>query len=87
MLESYRQQIDVIDNQILGLLAERAQIVQKIWAYKQEKRIPIHQPERRYILLQNRKEKWKELWLCSVFVENVRNLIHEESLNLQKKNG
>ncbi|HCY21742.1 TPA: hypothetical protein DIC40_08080 [Patescibacteria group bacterium] len=30
MLDTYRDQIDIIDNQILGLLAERAQIVQKI---------------------------------------------------------
>lgn len=87
MLDTYRDQIDIIDNQILGLLAERAQIVQKIWIYKQENNLPIHQPERRGILLQNRKKNAELLWLSSDFIKDLRNRIHQESLSIQQKNG
>ena len=87
MLENYRQQIDKIDSEILLLLAKRFEVSEEIWFYKQKNNLPIYQPERWTSLLQSHKEKWKEFWFSSVFVENIRNLIHEESLKFQQKNG
>ncbi|MDD3262411.1 MAG: chorismate mutase [Candidatus Absconditabacteria bacterium] len=87
MLESYRQKIDKIDNEILSLLAKRFKISKEIGLYKQKNNIPFYQSERWTNLLQSRKEKGKEIGLSLVFIQNLRNIIHEESLNLQKKNG
>jgi chorismate mutase/prephenate dehydrogenase len=56
MLEIYRQQIDLIDLEIIALLAKRNEISQQIGNYKQENNLPVHQPKRREIILQNRKE-------------------------------
>lgn len=87
MLETYRQQIDTIDTKILRLLAQRAELSQKIGAYKHHHNLPIYQPERRNILLLDRQEQAKKIWLSPIFIQDLRNRIHQESLHLQDDNG
>lgn len=83
-INSYRKEIDLIDEQIIKLLAERAEVSKKIWTYKQENNMTAHQPERWQELLINRKEKAEELKLSPHFIEDLWNCIHEESLEIQK---
>lgn len=87
MLEIYRQQIDLIDLEIIALLAKRNEISKQIGNYKQENNLPVHQPKRREIILQNRKENATSLWLSADFIQDIRNRIHQESLSIQQKNG
>lgn len=84
MINTYRQEIDFIDEKILELLAQRAEISKNIWIYKQENNLPTLQPERWNQLLINRKEKAKKLMLSPNFIEDIRNRIHQESLEIQK---
>lgn len=87
MLETYRQEIDAIDTEIIKLLSQRAEISQKIGLYKQQNNLPVFQPERWTQLLMNRQEQAKQIWLSPIFIKDLRNRIHEESLTLQNSNG
>ena len=87
MLEFYRQQIDTIDAEILKLLAQRLEISKKIWIYKQQNNLPVFQSERREQILHNRQEQAAKIWLSPLFIKDLRNHIHEESLLLQNHNG
>ncbi|MDI6891390.1 MAG: chorismate mutase [Actinomycetota bacterium] len=45
-IEELREQVDEIDEKVVGLLNERAQIALAIRKFKEEKGIPIYDPER-----------------------------------------
>lgn len=86
MLQAYRQEIDTIDAEILRLLAQRAELSQKIGHYKQQHSLPINQPERWNQLLLNRQEQAKKIWLSPIFIKDLRIRIHQESLHIQQHN-
>ncbi len=83
-LQNLRQEIDNIDKQLLKYLAKRMNISKQVWIHKKEKWIQPLQSLRRNEVLDNKKEKWKKLWLNEKFIENIRNSIHQESLRQQK---
>lgn len=84
-MDQYRQEIDAIDSQIITLLAQRFIAVKNIVQYKKEHNIAILQPQRWEEVLENRKEKWKEVWLSSHFIEVLRNDIHHEALQIEER--
>lgn len=45
-LKAYREQIDYIDDEIVRLFRQRMDVAAQIAQYKQEKGLPILQPER-----------------------------------------
>ena len=45
-LNTYRQEIDRIDGEIMDLFCERMDIAAQIGAYKKERGLPVFQPER-----------------------------------------
>lgn len=45
-LEPFRQRLDVLDEQIAGLLGERFEVCREVARYKSEHEIPMMQPER-----------------------------------------
>ena len=45
-LDILREQLDIIDEQILSLLSERAKVIMKVASFKRHHDIPIYIPER-----------------------------------------
>jgi chorismate mutase len=45
-LEPFRRRLDVLDEQIAGLLGERFEVCREVARYKSEHEIPMMQPER-----------------------------------------
>ena len=45
-LDILREQLDIIDEQILSLLSERAKVVMKVANFKRHHNIPVYIPER-----------------------------------------
>ena len=84
MLEKYRQQIDEIDKKIIELLAQRLEVVKKIWEYKKEHNIAPLQKSRWEQVLKSRKKIATELWVNENLIEDIWNLIHKEALRLEK---
>lgn len=83
-LEDWRNQIDLIDNIILETIAKRMEISRRIGTYKAKRSIPILQPERYERMMIDRQRHASELNLDHNFVQQLFDLIHEESRNAQK---
>jgi chorismate mutase/prephenate dehydratase len=45
-LDILREQLDIIDEQILSLLSERAEVIMKVANFKRHHDIPVYIPER-----------------------------------------
>lgn len=85
-LESWRKQIDAIDEKILTALAKRAEIVRKIGKFKKEQKISVFDKKRWEQILKSNLKKGESLGLSKEFVKHLMNLIHTYSIEIQKKN-
>lgn len=83
-IENERKRIDDIDEKILHLLAKRSTVVRKIGILKFNNQIAAVQPKRIKQLIISRRNKASELGLDSQFVEKLYQLIHQQSVKIQK---
>ena len=51
-LDELRERLDIIDEQIMSLLSERAKVVMKVADFKRHHNIPIYVPEREASLIE-----------------------------------
>ncbi len=84
-LESFRTQIDEIDEQLINLVAERMKLAEKIGAYKKSNNISILQSTRWEEILQNGIAKGGKKNLSPKFMERFYKSIHDESIDHQSK--
>lgn len=83
-LQNYRNQIDQIDAELIELLAERFEVVKKVWEYKKLNNLPPLQTGRWQEVLESKKKLALEKWIDPVFIENIWNEIHTYALILEK---
>lgn len=84
LLQTYRDQIDTIDSEMIYLLSRRVEIVKQIWLLKKDMWIQPLQPARWQQVLDNLKSDAKEQGVNENFIEDIWNRIHKESLDLEK---
>jgi len=82
-IDQLRSQIDVIDDNLLNMLASRMKISRKIGEYKKDNNIAILQTSRWDTILENMIGKGAENGLSKNFVTAVFNAIHEASVQVQ----
>jgi chorismate mutase len=82
-LRQMREQIDLIDQEIVNHLAKRTELIRQIGTYKQENNVAIFQPKRWNEIKQTRPEWGKAQKLESDFILMLYKLIHDESIRLQ----
>jgi chorismate mutase / prephenate dehydratase len=51
-LETLRERLDIIDEQILSLLSERAKVIMQVANFKRHHNIPIYVPEREVSIIE-----------------------------------
>ncbi len=78
-----RQQIDVIDNELLEVLNKRMRISREIGQYKKEHRMPVLQAGRYDDIMQSRVKLAEEMGMSGDFMRKVLSAIHEESVRQQ----
>lgn len=83
LLQSYRHQIDTIDEEIIYLLSRRFQIVKEVWDVKKEIWAEPLQPLRWQELLDNLHKEWEEKGVSKELITDIWNRIHEESLTIE----
>ncbi len=83
VLETLRNQIDSIDQQMLELLAQRMNIVEDIGKYKSQNKVTIFQLRRWEKILQSRMKLGKKLGLTEDFIKKLLQLVHKESIQRQ----
>lgn len=84
-LTTLRTQIDVIDHQLIEIMAKRMKIADKIGALKKERNVAILQNRRWNEILGRMILQGDEANLSEEFILKVFKAIHQESINHQKK--
>ncbi|MDD3876198.1 MAG: chorismate mutase [Bacteroidales bacterium] len=82
-LEDLRNGIDIVDNQILNLLKQRMDIVEKIGLYKKEHKITVLQIKRWNSIINERLTLAEKLGLNKDYIEKMLKILHEASILLQ----
>jgi len=82
-LNQFRNQIDSIDTQIIELLHQRLDIVEKIGHLKCKNDVSILQLSRWEKIMETRLEYGKELNISEEFLTKVLQLVHKESIQRQ----
>jgi chorismate mutase len=83
ILDSLREQIDAIDQQLLELLSQRMDIVERIGHYKLKNNVAIMQLRRWEEMLTSRIEIGHSLGLDERYVKSLLRLVHKESIQKQ----
>lgn len=84
-IQLLREQLDIIDAELLKLLSQRMKISSSIGVIKQKHNLPIFQPQRWQQVLQKQIESGQALGLDGDFVKEITEKIHGESIRLQEK--
>ena len=83
-LKWLRAEMDEIDDQLWNTIAERMDISRRIGEWKKANNVPPLQPMRYQQILAQRQEWATKNGIAADFVEQVLDLIHQESLRIQK---
>lgn len=84
-IDELRARIDVIDNDILDMLASRMRVSDEIGKYKKQNNITILQPNRWDKILGTVYAKGDERGLDNEFLEKIFKAIHQASIDRQTK--
>ncbi len=84
-LSTLRSEIDLLDNEILGLFQSRMEMVKKIGKIKKEKNLTIFQNDRWKEILDRSIALAKSRGLSERFAEQVFKAIHQESIEHQTR--
>ncbi len=79
MLTTLRQQMDMVDQEILTLLRARMDISRQMGEYKKENNLPVPDSSRWEEAQNMRRNKAKELGLDEDLVVSLYDIIHEHS--------
>lgn len=83
-IESFRKKIDLIDNQIIDLLARRLAIVKKLGRWKKQRDLPSLDKTRWQEVLVSRMKKAKKLGISAKLVKKIYETIHNEALKIEE---
>ena len=81
-LLDYRESIDLLDESLVNLLAERMRVVRKIIAYKKEAGIEFYLPDRWEGIVANRVNQGKKVGLDAAFIQDIYAAIHDGGMRL-----
>lgn len=84
-LSILREQIDVLDDEIMQKLSARMKISEKIGQYKKENNVTILQVTRWEEIIQTRIALGKAMGLDASFTNDLLKLIHQESIQVQTR--
>lgn len=82
-LEGLRESLYNLDVALCHLLAERFHVARQVGQHKKTQGLPILAPSRWEAILETKKNMARSLGVDPVFIEDIMNLIHETSLNIQ----
>lgn len=84
-LENVRNDIDVVNRQILELLLQRAKLVQNVAEIKLKHNLPALQPGRYDSMLKGLLEQAKKQGLDEQMIEEIFDAIHRSALRQEEK--
>lgn len=82
-LESFRSQIDSLDESLFRILSERMEVSRRIGQYKQQQNMPVLQSKRYSQIVENRSDLAESIGLDREFAKQLMEIIHKESVKVQ----
>lgn len=82
-LQNLRNEIDILDDKLIEILARRMEVSRAIGSLKKLNGIPVIQNERYKKLVTDRAELASDAGLNPAFIKKILSVIHEESVKLQ----
>lgn len=83
-LDEFRQKIDLLDTQIIELLADRFQVIRQVGDYKREQNLAVYQPDRWQSVMESRLKSGVSKNMTEKFMKNLLFAVHEESVKIQE---
>src|SRR4051795_2901478 len=83
-LESFRFRIDMIDADLIRLLSERTKLVIEVGRYKKAARIPVMQPERVRIVLEDRAARAATMGLNPEIAREIWSILIQEACRAEE---
>ena len=83
-LDELRERLDILDEQMMALLSERAKVVHKVADFKRHHNIPVHIPEREASIIE-RLRALNPGPLSGDAVERIYRTIVEEMMKFESK--
>jgi chorismate mutase len=83
-IQHLRERVDILDSQLLDLLAQRMKLARKIAEVKKTNNVAILQPERWNQIVETRLEAGATLGLSEHFILRLFQYIHQESIRQQE---
>ncbi len=83
VLQNLRKDIDVIDDEILNLIAKRMNVSEKIGDFKKKHKVTVLQMDRWKTILEDHINKGAALGLNEESVKQIFEIIHKESIDRQ----
>lgn len=84
-MDKLRQLLDAVDEQLVALLARRAQLVRQIGTYKRTHQLPLIDNHRWQQVLSARLEQAQKLNLSTKLISQLYTLIHQHSLEIERE--
>lgn len=84
-LIAFRQQISELDDRIFELLSNRMKLSEEVGIFKRKNNITILQEEHWKKMIESRLANAEELFLTPIFVKNILDNMHQESIRHQIK--
>ena len=84
-LNSLRNELDKIDEEVLKLLSKRFEITLNVGKYKHENKLEIFQPDREIKLLESKVKLGSKFGFDENFIKEIFQKIMDESKNKQKE--
>ncbi|MDP2573947.1 bifunctional chorismate mutase/prephenate dehydrogenase [Vibrio sp. vnigr-6D03] len=86
-LNELRDQIDLVDKQMVDLLAQRLALVEKVGEVKSQHGLPIYVPEREATMLASRREEAEKQGVPPQLIEDILRRTMRESYASEKDSG
>lgn len=83
-LDKFRQKVDLVDGQIIELLADRFQMIKQIGEYKHEHNLAVYQPNRWQDVMESRIKSGTNKNMTEKFMKSFLFALHEESVKMQE---
>ena len=86
-LDQIRQQIDQTDQELLGLLKKRLDLVHKVGEYKSQHGLPVYAPDREAAMLASRRAEAEKIGIAPDLIEDVLRRCMRESYSSENDAG
>ncbi|MCK3655906.1 bifunctional chorismate mutase/prephenate dehydrogenase [Pasteurellaceae bacterium Macca] len=86
-LNPLREQIDLVDQQLIQLLAKRLSLVAEVGQVKHQHGLPIYAPEREALMIQARRQEAESQGVPADLIEDVLRRVMRESYTSENRHG